>query len=295
MAALIDLEALDTQSLPGPHLSQDTLATMALLSEALELTDMGSHVRPATLGIALESQHANINVSYSANASSQYITHRAAVDPEPAISARSSATVIADLKIGRHQRQKIHLNSPVEITSNTYQENTSSKPEQSQLRGNDDEVETVESEPEEENCAPKKARKISERKRIQNAAHESWFLSYQRQQAKIASNVSGVVSEALSVKHLVRQAESQRIISSPREYQVELFERAKEENIIAVLDTGKVNPFLIQFDYPMLTCRLGSGKTLIAVLLLQHIIKQELEDRALGKPKRVAFFLVCQL
>jgi endoribonuclease Dicer len=41
------------------------------------------------------------------------------------------------------------------------------------------------------------------------------------------------------VKYLVRQAESQRIISSPREYQVELFERAKEENIIAVLDTGK--------------------------------------------------------
>jgi endoribonuclease Dicer len=42
----------------------------------------------------------------------------------------------------------------------------------------------------------------------------------------------------------------------------------------------------------MLIRKLGSGKTLIAVLLLQHIIKQELEDRALGKPKRVAFFLV---
>lgn len=28
------------------------------------------------------------------------------------------------------------------------------------------------------------------------------------------------------------------IISSPREYQTELFERAKEKNIIAVLDTG---------------------------------------------------------
>lgn len=37
---------------------------------------------------------------------------------------------------------------------------------------------------------------------------------------------------------------------------------------------------------------LGSGKTLIAVLLLRHIFDQELEDRALGKPKRISFFLV---
>lgn len=32
--------------------------------------------------------------------------------------------------------------------------------------------------------------------------------------------------------------ESNVIISDPREYQVELFERAKTQNIIAVLDTG---------------------------------------------------------
>ena len=36
----------------------------------------------------------------------------------------------------------------------------------------------------------------------------------------------------------------------------------------------------------------GSGKTLIAVLLLKHILDQELEDRAQGKPRRIAFFLV---
>lgn len=36
----------------------------------------------------------------------------------------------------------------------------------------------------------------------------------------------------------------------------------------------------------------GSGKTLIAVLLLKHILDKELEDRALGKPPRIAFFLV---
>lgn len=37
---------------------------------------------------------------------------------------------------------------------------------------------------------------------------------------------------------------------------------------------------------------IGSGKTLIAVLLLRHVLDQELEDRAVGKKKRIAFFLV---
>lgn len=36
----------------------------------------------------------------------------------------------------------------------------------------------------------------------------------------------------------------------------------------------------------------GSGKTLIAVLLIQHIIEKELEDRKRGLPRRLSFFLV---
>ncbi|KAI0396321.1 hypothetical protein F5Y17DRAFT_456050 [Xylariaceae sp. FL0594] len=63
------------------------------------------------------------------------------------------------------------------------------------------------------------------------------------------------------------------IISSPREYQTELFERAKKKNIIAVLDTG-------------------TGKTLIAALLLRYTVEKELDDRRDGKPHRLAFFLV---
>ena len=42
-------------------------------------------------------------------------------------------------------------------------------------------------------------------------------------------------------------------------------------------------------------CGAGSGKTLIAVLLLRHILDQELEDRAAGKKHRIAFFLVPSL
>jgi len=66
---------------------------------------------------------------------------------------------------------------------------------------------------------------------------------------------------------------SKKIIEDPRDYQTELFERAKNENIIAVLDTG-------------------SGKTLIAALLMRYVAWQELEDRANGKRAKMSFFLV---
>lgn len=66
---------------------------------------------------------------------------------------------------------------------------------------------------------------------------------------------------------------SKPIIEDPRDYQTELFERAKNENVIAVLDTG-------------------SGKTLIAALLMRHVAWQELEDRAKGKKPKISFFLV---
>ncbi|KAL4937415.1 hypothetical protein BDV06DRAFT_226972 [Aspergillus oleicola] len=59
----------------------------------------------------------------------------------------------------------------------------------------------------------------------------------------------------------------------PREYQIELFERAKTENTIAVLATG-------------------AGKTLVAVLLLKHTIEKEINRRADGGPHRISFFLV---
>ncbi|GJP98356.1 ATP-dependent helicase dcl1 [Aspergillus niger] len=77
----------------------------------------------------------------------------------------------------------------------------------------------------------------------------------------------------LSTAHLVAKQDLGIGTLDPREYQLELFERAKVQNTIAVLDTG-------------------SGKTLIAVLLLKHTLEKELNDRVEGKPHRIAFFLV---
>lgn len=75
-----------------------------------------------------------------------------------------------------------------------------------------------------------------------------------------------------SINELIARGEGAEI-KDPREYQITLFEKAKTANTIAVLPTG-------------------SGKTMISVLLLRHVLDQEIEDRSTGKPPRYAFFLV---
>ncbi|KAK7420523.1 Dicer-like protein 1 [Neonectria punicea] len=119
---------------------------------------------------------------------------------------------------------------------------------------------------------PERPKKVTEKKRLDTAAFQSWIAKNQREVTKDSKNSARDLAYH-SVAHLVKESEDRKIIATPREYQVELFERAKKKNTIVVLDTG-------------------SGKTLIAALLLRHTLEQELEDRAVGKPKKVAFFLV---
>ncbi|KAH6872047.1 P-loop containing nucleoside triphosphate hydrolase protein [Thelonectria olida] len=117
-------------------------------------------------------------------------------------------------------------------------------------------------------------RKITERKRLDNAAFHDWVVKNQRESTRSSMAMAALNDpQNQSAAHLVTTSENRKIIVSPREYQVELFERATRKNTIVVLPTG-------------------SGKTLIAALLLRHYLERELEDRARGKTKRVAFFVV---
>ncbi len=79
--------------------------------------------------------------------------------------------------------------------------------------------------------------------------------------------------EQLSIRDILAKQETAVRITNPRDYQTELYQRAKAENVIAVLDTG-------------------SGKTHIATLLLRHVLDEELENRAKSRPHKTAFFLV---
>jgi hypothetical protein len=98
-----------------------------------------------------------------------------------------------------------------------------------------------------------KPRKSSERKRRMNAIADNYI-----QEKALKTLKEGISNyqklEDQSARYIVNQAESQKIISTPREYQTELFERAKEKNIIAVLDTGrqiqKLNRVRLTFQAP---------------------------------------------
>ena len=84
-----------------------------------------------------------------------------------------------------------------------------------------------------------RSREISERKRRTNAIADTYIQEIAQKSLKEDIQSGCYKIEDQSARYIVDQAESQRIISTPREYQTELFERAKDKNIIAVLDTGR--------------------------------------------------------
>ncbi|KAI9832203.1 MAG: Dicer-like protein 1 [Phylliscum demangeonii] len=115
----------------------------------------------------------------------------------------------------------------------------------------------------------------SDIRRLQTAKFSSWFENRvetisKDEQRIIRSRLGDIIKNP---SNGLSSSDPRVIITDPREYQLELYERAKEQNTIAVLDTG-------------------SGKTLIAVLLLRYTIDQELEDRSRGVAPRIAFFVV---
>jgi endoribonuclease Dicer len=140
---------------------------------------------------------------------------------------------------------------------------------QNEMNGDDSD----DDEPEAEEAHP--ARTVSEKRRAENDIFRMYAtLKTARITEKEVKEVTkNLTDDKLSIRDILAKEENSRKIVNPRDYQTELFQRAKDENIIAVLDTG-------------------TGKTHIATLLLRHILDSELESRAKGLPPKVAFFLV---
>ena len=101
--------------------------------------------------------------------------------------------------------------------------------------------------------------KISEKRRFQNAVFSAQYVgrmsaalttpgvdeiySVSQRAAKVTKDemvavVENANNDTLSVRSLIAKQDSSVIITNPREYQTELFEKAKKQNVIAVLDTG---------------------------------------------------------
>ncbi|RAL61166.1 hypothetical protein DID88_010505 [Monilinia fructigena] len=198
-------------------------------------------------------------------------THLSKVTLPTALATRTTDDVFAELKRPLHvQFSQIQVDAKpgysVDASDAITENSDLNKCDLPALEEGDDEDE------DEPNQPVPDIKRISARKR-KNADIFDTYLREAEKQPKAVKKISQADEAVQSTRWLIEQAEKQHIISSARDYQLELFERAKKQNIIAVLDTG-------------------SGKTFIAVLLLRYIIDQELEDRAIGKPKRVSFFLV---
>lgn len=164
-----------------------------------------------------------------------------------ALATRTTEAVIADLKrpIGSAML-KPSSNLPQSPSAHILDEMHSSSPTH---RGpgpsneyDDPSLETDDNEDEGDDISdeifPSPKKKISERKRRMNAIADR-YIQNKLEKSAGRENQANIEDDAQqSTKWLVNQSENREIISTPREYQTELFERAKEKNIIAVLDTG---------------------------------------------------------
>lgn len=78
---------------------------------------------------------------------------------------------------------------------------------------------------------------MSQRKRADVAAFDRWIEENQKHLSDTRRK-RPLGGDRKYVSGLSVALEKEKIITSPRDYQIELFEKAKKQNTIAVLDTG---------------------------------------------------------
>jgi endoribonuclease Dicer len=161
-----------------------------------------------------------------------------------ALAIRSTEDVIADLRrpLVTSSLQPSHPPTSLSSLSNelalSVAKGRGSSHEQGDLFHESDESGDEEDDDYEEIHQPTKPGKVSERKRRLNAIADQYIQTSLEKSIRVENKMQPEVEAQQSAKWHVNQTENREIISTPREYQTELFERAKEKNIIAVLETG---------------------------------------------------------
>lgn len=112
----------------------------------------------------------------------------------------------------------------------------------------------------------KNPRQLTEKKRREDAAFQSWLEKNQRQVTRESKERLVQKSENTPVGSLAVNYPNRKIIASPREYQIELFERAKEKNTIVVLETGELCLFFT-------SCVIRTVKSNVLVVFAYRIRK----------------------
>lgn len=119
---------------------------------------------------------------------------------------------------------------------------TASLPMQDDIQATDEQTELVDADEDEEQAKDVgQAQKAPiAKKRKQDMQFQEWLEKNQKEVLAASREDMGSRLERLdniSVEKLLKGS-TERIIASPREYQIDLYERAKNENTIVVLDTG---------------------------------------------------------
>ncbi|KAI6784800.1 Dicer-like protein-like protein [Emericellopsis cladophorae] len=112
---------------------------------------------------------------------------------------------------------------------------------------------------------PDRQPRISERKRLDGQIFESYTLQRERESPTQWQADPYKSEKGQSTQTYEGYDGRKRMVSDPRDYQKDLYERAKLKNTIVVLPT---------------------------VMLIDYIIQQELENRAAGQHHRITFFIV---